>query len=80
MTTIYKTVKALAEETGLCKATIRSRVKELESSGRYSKKAVIEDGNIVLVNAYCFLDWLSVRQSEPNKRQPFNIEEWRSVT
>ena len=78
----------LAESYGLCKATVRSRVKEIRQQlgkgKRYPAQSVIDDGNLILVNEYVFLDWLSVRtmmqDGELQKHvEPFRVDPWANL-
>lgn len=62
----YMNMQDLADKYGMCKRTVRDRVREIENEigrgKRYERQAVINDGNIVLVNELVFLDWLTVRK------------------
>lgn len=80
----YKPQYQLAEELGISKGTVQNRLKEIRGeikSGRYVKQAIIEDGNIVLINVLVFLDYMSCRQQLRSKNlrkhvPPFRPEEW----
>lgn len=58
----YKCKKDLADLLGISKATIQQRIGEMETSGRYDPYAVIRDGQIVMINVLCFIDWMRYRR------------------
>ncbi|MDO4308375.1 MAG: hypothetical protein Q4C77_16260 [Eubacteriales bacterium] len=61
----YMPKQQLAEEFHVSKSTVFARLKEIETEiqgGRYSDYAIINDGNIVLVNVLVFIDYLTYRQ------------------
>lgn len=81
----YMRQQDLAEKYGISKTTVHDRVREImEETGygkRYRRQSVIEDGNIVLVNEYVFLDWLSVRKLMRNSStrkyvEAFSAGDW----
>ena len=67
----YMNMQDLADKYRMCKRTVRDRVREIENEigrgKRYERQAVINDGNIVLVNELVFLDWMQVRKDVLNK-------------
>ena len=78
----YLSLDSLAEEMGLNKQTIRNRVNEIraEIGKRYKSLAVIDDGNIVLVNRFVFIDYMTNRRKLRDKNlrkhvEPFNAAE-----
>lgn len=60
----YRTKKDLATELGISKSTVYDRMREIEDQigKRYGAYALINDGNIVLINVLVFLDWLKYRK------------------
>lgn len=58
----YMNKKRLAETFDISKATVQQRCGELETSGRYGPYAVLRDGQIVLINVLCFIDWMKYRR------------------
>lgn len=59
----YKSKSALANDLGISKSTVHIRAAELEKhTDRYGDLAVIRDGQIVLINALCFIDWMRYRR------------------
>lgn len=61
----YMPKQQLADEFHISKSTVFSRMKEIEKeiqSGRYSDYAIINDGNIVLVNVLVFIDYMTYRR------------------
>ncbi len=81
----YMSMQDLADKYGMNKRTVQNRVREInEERGagkRYELPAVISDGNIVLVNEFVFLDWLSIRKNWMDKNarkyvQPFDPAVW----
>ena len=80
--TEYLSLDSLAQEMGLAKQTIRIRVNEIraEIGKRYKSLAVIDDGNIVLVNRFVFIDYMANRRKLRDKNlrkhvEPFNAAE-----
>lgn len=81
---VYATIKALSEKYGMCRATVRKRVTELESEvgRRYDKTmSILDDGHTKLVNEFVFLDWLANRNKlqDSNARryvEPFSASAW----
>lgn len=70
----YMSKQQLADEFHISKSTVFSRMKEIQQEiqkGRYSDFAIIEDGNIVLVNVLVFIDYLTYRRKlkEKNARK-----------
>ena len=63
----YKTKAALAEALGISRSTVYQRAREIEGNDRYGPYAVIHDGQIVLINAICFVDWLKYRRQLTDK-------------
>ena len=67
----YMSMQDLADKYGMCKRTVRDRVREIGNevgrSKRYERQAIISDGNIVLINELVFLDWMQVRKDMLNK-------------
>lgn len=81
--TPYVKMDDLSFRYKISKTTVRSRVKEMQelAGDRYKKIAFIEDGNIVLVNEFAFLDWMSIRKRWQNKNarkyvDPFRPSDW----
>lgn len=80
----YFTVSQLAEIFGdVSKQTVRARLKGLqeEIGKRYADNVIIEDGGIVLVNQYAYLDYLKHRTVLRDKTarkhlKPYNPAEW----
>lgn len=76
----YKSKSALANDLSISKSTVHIRAAELEQQkDRYGDLAVIRDGQIVLINALAFLDWLRYRREllDPNMKKfvpPFDAE------
>lgn len=77
----YKNKSELALALGISKTTVHLRSRELEekSGDRYGNYAVIREGQIVLINALCFLDWMKWRRDllEPSLAKyvpPFDAE------
>lgn len=60
----YRTKADLAEELGISKSTVYERMKEIEGQigKRYGSYAIIQDGQISMVNVLCFLDWMKYRR------------------
>ena len=83
----YMPKQQLADEFHISKSTVYSRMKEIESeinNGRYSNYAIINDGNIVLVNVLVFIDYLTYRRRllEKNARKyvpEFNPSEIKKI-
>lgn len=78
----YLSLDSLAEEMGLNKQTIRNRVNEIraEIGKRYKSLAIIDDGNIVLINRFVFIDYMTNRRKLRDKNlrkyvEPFNAAE-----
>lgn len=78
----YMSLECLAKEMSLTKDTIRIRVNEIrkEIGKRYKNLAVIDDGNIVLVNRFVFIDYMVNRRKLKDKNlrrhvKPFNAAE-----
>ena len=84
----YMPKQRLADEFGISKSTVYARMKGIEEEigrGRYDERAVIRDGNIVLVNTLVFVDYLKYRKAlqEKNARKhvpPFRPEKWAWVS
>lgn len=78
--TPYKQAAVLADQYGLSVRTVKRRAEEIRDQigRRYKKQAIIDDGNIVLINEYVFLDWLSNRQqiNSKHKVEDFNVFDW----
>lgn len=83
----YMPKQQLADEFHISKSTVFSRMKEIEKeiqSGRYSDYAIINDGNIVLVNVLVFIDYMTYRRrlKEKNARKyvpEFNPSEIKKI-
>lgn len=60
----YMNKSELALALGISKTTCHIRSNEMQEYGkdRYGDLAVIRDGQIVLVNSLCFLDWMGHRR------------------
>lgn len=59
----YHTQRELAKDFGLNYKTVSARLKELrQMSDRYGKRAVIDDGNLVLVFLPAFTDFMANRR------------------
>ena len=61
----YMPKQMLADEFHISKSTVYARMKEIEKEiqqGRYSRYAIINDGNIVLINVLVFIDYLANRR------------------
>ena len=58
----YRKKADLAADLGLSKSTVHIRAEEMAQSGRYGQYCIIRDGNIILINVLCFLDWLRYRR------------------
>lgn len=70
----YMQKQQLSNEFHIGKTTVYSRLKEIEEeiqNGRYSDYAIINDGNIVLVNVLVFIDYMTYRRRlrEKNTRK-----------
>lgn len=84
----YMQKQQLAEEFHISKSTVYLRMKEIQEeikNGRYSDYAIIEDGNIVLVNVFVFIDYMKYRRQlkEKNARKyvpEFNPAEIRKIS
>lgn len=83
----YMPKQQLADEFHISKSTVYLRMKEIEAeikNGRYSDYAIIDDGNIVLVNVLVFIDYMVYRRrlKEKNTRKyvpEFNPAEIKKV-
>ena len=83
----YMPKQQLADEFHISKSTVYLRMKEIETeiqNGRYSDYAIIDDGNIVLVNVLVFIDYMTYRRrlKEKNARKyvpDFNPTEIKKV-
>ena len=81
---LYMQQKNIPEAFDISFRTVISRLKELrELADRYGKSAVIDDGNLVLVNTAAFADYMANRQQllDKNMRkyvEPFDAAEVRS--
>ncbi len=61
----YMPKDKIAQEFSISKATVQSRVKEIEEQikeGRYNDYAIIRDGKILLVNVLVFIDYMEYRR------------------
>lgn len=58
----YMKKDGIARMLGLSKSTVYDRARELDGNDRYGPYAVIRDGQVVLINVLCFLDWLKWRR------------------
>ena len=78
----YRRKEDIAAELNISKSTVRARVLEIEEEAdRYGDKAIIRDGNIVLINTLVFLDYEKYRKQlrDKNARKytpPFKPWEW----
>lgn len=76
----YMKKETLAEELHICKGTVVNRLREIEKeidNGRYSDYAIIQDGNIVLINILVFIDFLTYRKRLLNKNLRKNVPPFR---
>lgn len=76
----YMPKKRIAEEFGISKSTVYVRMKEIDEeikSGRYNEFAIIEDGNIVLINVLVFIDFLTYRSRLKEKNMRKYVPEFR---
>lgn len=76
----YMKKDGIAEEFHISPQTVRNRLKEIEQEvkkGRYSDHAVIQDGNILLINVLVFLDYLTYRRQLMNKNLRKNVPAFR---
>lgn len=78
----YCSLDQLARDYNITKPTVRNRLNEIrgEIGRRYARLAVIDDGNLVLVNRFVFIDYLNNRRmlkSETQRKyvEPFNATE-----
>ncbi|MDO4647937.1 MAG: hypothetical protein Q4B26_04740 [Eubacteriales bacterium] len=55
----YRNYRDTAKEFGISEATVKARTKEIRGQigKRYQDYALIEDGNIVMINQLVFIDW-----------------------
>ena len=61
----YVTKKQLCKELELSGNTVKDRINEIEDEikkGRYDEYAVIRDGQLLAVNYYVWIDYLTYRQ------------------
>lgn len=61
----YMPKDKIAQEFSISKATVQSRIKEIEeqiAEGRYNDYAIIRDGGILLINVLVFIDYLEYRK------------------
>lgn len=70
----YITKKQIAEELEISPNTVKSRIQEIEEeikNGRYDEYAVIRDGQLLAVNYFVWIDFLTYRQrlQEKNLRK-----------
>lgn len=80
----YFTISQLAEQFGnVSRQTVRIRVKGLqeEIGKRYADNVIIQDGKLILVNQYAYLDFLKNRTMLRDKTarkylKPYNPAEW----
>jgi DNA-binding Lrp family transcriptional regulator len=75
----YRRKRELADLLGISPATVQQRCGEMETSGRYGPYAVIRDGQVLLINTLCFVDWMRYRREliDTNLRKyvpPFDAE------
>lgn len=65
----YRKKGDLAEELGISKSTVYERMREIEGQigKRYGPYAVIQDGQISMVNVLVFLDWMKYRRQLMDK-------------
>ena len=75
----YKTKTAVAEALGISKSTVHVRAEEMAHSGRYGDFCIIQDGNLVLINALCFLDWLRYRRELMDSNLKKRVPDFRPV-
>ena len=76
----YLKKDAIATEFDMCKNTVSNRVKEIEKeikAGRYSDYAIIQDGNILLINLLVFIDYMTYRQRLQKKNLRKNVPAFR---
>lgn len=76
----YMKKETLAEEMHICKGTVVNRLREIENeimNGRYSDYAIIQDGNILLINVLVFIDFLTYRKRLLNKNLRKNVPPFR---
>lgn len=75
----------LAEKYGLSKQTVKRRKNEIEEEitrGRYKRQAIIEDGQLMLINEPVFLDYMANRrmlmqESARKHVPPFRASDWQ---
>lgn len=74
----YRQQGDVAEFFGLGKTTVYERVKEIkgEIGKRYNEHAVIQDGNIVLVNILVFVDYMTYRRRLRDKNMRKYVPEY----
>ncbi len=80
----YLTMSQLAERFGnVTKQTVRSRIRGLQAEigKRYSDNVIIQDGKLVLVNQYAYLDYMKNRAMLKDKTarkylKPYSPAEW----
>lgn len=60
----YRSKAGLADALGISKSTVHVRTAEMQkmARNRYGDYAVIREGQIVLVNALAFIDWMRYRR------------------
>lgn len=60
----YRSKAGLADALGISKSTVHVRTAEMQKMARdrYGDYAVIREGQIVLVNALAFIDWMRYRR------------------
>lgn len=76
----YMPKQQLAEEFHISKSTVYSRMKEIEGemqTGRYNQYAIIQDGNIVLVNVLVFIDYMTNRRMLREKNARKHVPEFQ---
>ena len=76
----YQPKQQIADEFHISKSTVYSRMKEIAvevQNGRYDDYAIIEDGNIVLINVLVFIDFLTYRKRLQSKNLRKHVPPFR---
>ncbi len=76
----YMPKHKLAEELGVSVSTVGNRMKGIQNEidgGRYNEYAIIDDGNIVLINTLVMLDYMKYHKRLNNKNLRKYVPEFR---
>ena len=74
----YLTQMELCEEFGLGRKAVVTRLKEIRAlRSRYGSKAILDDGNIVLVYVPAFVDYMSNRRMLLDKNISKYVEDYK---